>query len=604
MKLVTLNQRIINYDAQLIYGARVGAFAAPLLSRMFTEGVIESNQISYIMATAKTETRNFTTLYEEWSDPNLPDRGPIRYTDNDGVVHRFNTHHDYFVYRYGNKSGNLIPEDGYTYRGRGYVQLTLRANYVSLGRALDIDLVGNPDLAADPDTAARIAVYGMVHGSFTGKKLDDYINSTKTDYEGARRIVNGNDRARVIADDAETYDSTLEKALPSLAISFTFDAETETKKYTIMGGGASDTLLGGSGSDYISGGGGNDTIIGGAGQDSIAGGEGSDTLTGGADKDFFSVTGGDLITDLQSGESVRMGGYLLPTVVKQDENGYFIDSAGRYYAYGGGVLTVNAGGQIFSIQGSHKALAEDELWNVGSITGVKNDSPQDPDDPVSGNTGSWWGSGNNFGGGAFGLPDFVNGAVGDFNNAKSTSSPLILDLDGDGVETVSLTQAGGVVGDDAVYWDIDNDGFKEASAWAGKDDGLLVRDVNGNGRIDNSSELFGNSATYANGFAALSSYADSNNDNQISSADANFNNLRVWKDSDGDGITQAEELHTLAELGITSISLNATALSGVTNSDNPVSHRSTFVMNNITRSVDDVWFRYDNANSRPVAKVA
>lgn len=106
-------------------------------------------------------------------------------------------------------------------------------------------------------------------------------------------------------------------------------------------------------------------------------------LTGGADKDFFSVTGGDLITDLQSGESVRMGGYLLPTVVKQDENGYFIDSAGRYYAYGGGVLTVNAGGQIFSIQGSHKALAEDELWNVGSITGVKNDSPQDPDDPVS-----------------------------------------------------------------------------------------------------------------------------------------------------------------------------------------------------------------------------
>lgn len=59
------------------------------------------------------------------------------------------------------------------------------------------------------------------------------------------------------------------------------------------------------------------------------------------------------------------------------------------------------------------------------------------------------------------MPDFVNGAVGDFNNAKSTSSPLILDLDGDGVETVSLTQAGGVVGDDAVYWDIDNDGFRK-----------------------------------------------------------------------------------------------------------------------------------------------
>jgi hypothetical protein len=124
-----------------------------------------------------------------------------------------------------------------------------------------------------------------------------------------------------------------------------------------------------------------------------------------------------------------------------------------------------------------------------------------------------------------------------------------------------------------------------------------VRDLNSNGVIDNNSELFGNTATYANGFAALDAWGDSNNDNLMTSADTNWNQLRVWQDVNGDGVTQAGELKTLAELGITSINLAATALSGVTNNGNTVSHRSSFVMNCQTRTADDVRFQFDNTNS-------
>lgn len=78
-----------------------------------------------------------------------------------------------------------------------------------------------------------------------------------------------------------------------------------------------------------------------------------------------------------------------------------------------------------------------------------------------------------------------------FATAEVQTSPLILDLDGDGVETIG-TNSG-------VYFDHANDGFKENTGWVGKDDGLLVRDINGNGQIDNGTELFGNNSVLSNG---------------------------------------------------------------------------------------------------------
>lgn len=87
--------------------------------------------------------------------------------------------------------------------GRGYVQLTWKTNYAKFAKHLQINLVGNPDLALNPKYAAQIAAYGMKHGSFTGKKLSDYINGAKRDFVNARRIINGTDKAEKFAEYAK-----------------------------------------------------------------------------------------------------------------------------------------------------------------------------------------------------------------------------------------------------------------------------------------------------------------------------------------------------------------------------------------------------------------
>lgn len=99
--------------------------------------------------------------------------------------------------------GNNQSGDGVRYKGRGYVQITGRNNYTNWGKKLGIDLVGNPSLAERPEIAAKILVGGMKEGSFTGKGLDDYINGSRTDFNGARRIVNGTDKAGTFAATAQ-----------------------------------------------------------------------------------------------------------------------------------------------------------------------------------------------------------------------------------------------------------------------------------------------------------------------------------------------------------------------------------------------------------------
>lgn len=85
------------------------------------------------------------------------------------------------------------------YFGRGYVQLTWKDNYAKFSRLLGVNLVANPDLAMNPKYAAQIAAYGMMHGTFTGKKLSHYISGSKRDFVNARRIINGTDHAQKFA---------------------------------------------------------------------------------------------------------------------------------------------------------------------------------------------------------------------------------------------------------------------------------------------------------------------------------------------------------------------------------------------------------------------
>jgi hypothetical protein len=97
----------------------------------------------------------------------------------------------------------------YPFVGRGYVQLTWKANYEKASKKLGVDFVKRPDLLMNPSYAARILVIGMQEGWFTGKKLSDYITLSKSGFVGARAIVNGKDRSTLIAGHAKAYDALL-----------------------------------------------------------------------------------------------------------------------------------------------------------------------------------------------------------------------------------------------------------------------------------------------------------------------------------------------------------------------------------------------------------
>ena len=97
----------------------------------------------------------------------------------------------------------------YPYVGMGYVQLTWLENYRKASAKLGVDFVKNPKLLLKPQHAAPILVTGMVEGWFTGKKLSDYITLQKSDFKGARRIINGTDKAALIAGYAKQYDALL-----------------------------------------------------------------------------------------------------------------------------------------------------------------------------------------------------------------------------------------------------------------------------------------------------------------------------------------------------------------------------------------------------------
>ena len=98
------------------------------------------------------------------------------------------------------------------YYGRGYVQITWDFNYEASQKILNVPLLKEPDLALDPHVAYKIAAIGMRKGVFTGKRLAHYIGDKVKNYRGARRIINGTDKADLIASIATRVESILRKA--------------------------------------------------------------------------------------------------------------------------------------------------------------------------------------------------------------------------------------------------------------------------------------------------------------------------------------------------------------------------------------------------------
>ncbi|WP_457279434.1 calcium-binding protein [Polaromonas sp. P5_D5] len=172
--------------------------------------------------------------------------------------------------------------------------------------------------------------------------------------------------------------------------------------------------------------------------------------------------------------------------------------------------------------------------------------------------------------------------------------PLVLDLDGDGLE---LAGASG-----ATLFDHNADGIKTGTGWARPDDGFLVRDLNGNGTIDTGRELFGvdtiksNSTLATDGFDALGDL-DANGDGFITNADAAYGDLKIWQDANQDGITQSGELKTLTELNITSIGVNGSGTgpqAGQVINNNTVALSATFTQNGQTHTVGAIDLETNN----------
>lgn len=124
----------------------------------------------------------------------------------------------YFDRRYGPEGrnpvlaralGNSQPGDGARFCGRGFVQLTGRRNYAEWSQRLGVDLLGHPDLAQQPALAATILVDGAIQGTFTGRRLGQFLHGRVTDWAGARQVINGRDRAELVAAHARVFDAAL-----------------------------------------------------------------------------------------------------------------------------------------------------------------------------------------------------------------------------------------------------------------------------------------------------------------------------------------------------------------------------------------------------------
>ena len=361
----------------------------------------------------------------------------------------------------------------------------------------------------------------------------------------------------------------------------------------LEGGDGNDTLKGGADDDKLRGGEGNDILEGGAGKDEVRGGAGNDVLhgdaEGGGDTAYDKLYGDDGADQLYGGAGVNLldGG----EGPDQMEGGAGFDS---YNADSSDTIRDTDGsGSVFLEDrrltgGTRKESDPENEYRNGSTLYVLNDTTLVID-------------------GGLTINDFKNGDLGiflqtepddedepDMEKPESRASPLIIDLDGDGVETRALSGNR--------HFDHNVNGMAEATGWVGADDGLLVRDLNGNGRIDDGRELFGSStrlasgALAANGFEALADL-DGNRDGIVDANDSAFAQLRIWRDANGNGVTESGELLTLAQAGLAGI---RTAWQNSTHVDaNGQAHRQTgsaIRTDGSAAAAADVWFTVDNSD--------
>lgn len=183
--------------------------------------------------------------------------------------------------------------------------------------------------------------------------------------------------------------------------------------------------------------------------------------------------------------------------------------------------------------------------------------------------------------------------AGDPDMCEMQYSPLVMDLNGDGVK---LSAA-----EDGVLFDLNDDGYPVYTGWtAGQDEAFLIRDINDNGEVDSGAELFGSATRLpdgsraANGFEALK-VLDSNRDNRMDGSDPMWNELRLWRDLNQNARVDWGEVSTLDESRVAAIDLDYVDISEVDPYGNETRQRSIFWkrfwMQWNPRKIVDVWFR-------------
>jgi len=344
---------------------------------------------------------------------------------------------------------------------------------------------------------------------------------------------------------------------------------TFTNFEKVIGTHADDTinLSSATGSLEIEGRGGADTITTGSGNDTLNGGAGKDVLSGGVGNDRYIVGDGDTITDSDGSGSLAYGQRILSGGErKQGTSDPYKSAFGdEYFWSGSGNLTIRTqNGEVVTVTNFQN-----------NALGIHLKELQQPDKAVPG--------------------------AGPFQNPPR--SPLVLDLDGNGVDLTSLASSG-------VHFDFNGDHFREATGWVGPGDGLLVYDFNNDGAISGR-ELFGNDTT--NGFDILAFYDGRTGGNYytdpaggsidpakangaIDSDDPIYSALRVWRDLDQDGVADEGELVSLADLGITQINLDYVAGSQQI-AGNEVRQVGTYIGPDGSATIVDAWFAINHSDT-------
>ncbi len=379
-----------------------------------------------------------------------------------------------------------------------------------------------------------------------------------------------------------------------------FGTKNDDKK-ELTGSVADDHVYGGAGDDTLNGKGGNNYLEGGTGFDTYEVGEGVDTILD-IDGQGEIIFNGKKLTEANYVGGAESGGD-----VWEDADGNV------YMRKGNDLVILNKKGS----SGSGSTGGAGSGTNDGGSTSGEGGTP--PDNTGSGTNGGGPSTGSSYHD-LLTVKDFFN-MVKPYGEAISAldlmlygeakpnkpntnlgnvpSSPLVLSPNKNAVLTTSILNG--------VYFDLDNNGHKEWTAWTLQ--GILCFDIDEDGIISHGGELFGNHTILkngqkaANGFEALKE-KDSNHDAKIDENDELYHKLLIWFDRNQDGISQPDEIMTLIEAAIKSIDLNYINSNDVDSNGNSHKQQGSYTLTDGSiANISDVWFQSDFFNTKDDLKL-